>query len=501
MTHALSDLQPRAVWDYFYQLTQIPRPSKHEEAIQAFMLDFAQSLSLTAFRDEIGNIIIQKPATAGYENCKGVVLQSHLDMVPQANNDTPHDFTTDPIDAYVDGEWVTANGTTLGADNGMGVAAIMAVLADNTLQHGPLEALLTCDEETSMAGAFGLQPGVLHGEILLNLDSEDEKELYIGCAGGVDAVFRLPIQRQSVNEVDGSMAFFQVDLTGLKGGHSGMDIIRQRGNANKLLARLLSDVSTLLQMRIQHFSGGNLRNALPREATATIALSHLDGAAEVGKQSVAEVLAQCVSDFSAQLAREYGTIEPNVAVSVTAVDVSAETTVLCADSQRRLLGALHGCPNGVHRMSLDMPDLVETSSNLAIVNTEAQQVIFECLLRSSVDSARDELAVQIASVFELAGATSDFKGAYPGWQPNPNSEILEVMKKTGEQLFGQTPKLCAIHAGLECGILGGTYPHWDMISFGPTIRAPHSPDEKVNIASVSSFYDWLVATLQAIPRD
>ncbi len=487
MTHSLNGLKPQVVWDYFYQLTQIPRPSKHEEAIQQFMLDFAASLSLEAFRDDVGNIIVKKPASPGYENCKGVILQSHLDMVPQANNDTVHDFTSDPIQAYVDGEWVTAKGTTLGADNGMGVAAIMAIFADKTMKHGPLEALFTCDEETGMTGAFGLQPGVLSGDILMNLDSEDEKELYIGCAGGVDAVATLPIERQSV---DAQLSFFRIDLKGLKGGHSGVDIDKQRGNANKLLARLLSLLPENINWQLQHFTGGNLRNALPRESFAIIALNNDD----------ASIVSEIIDTSVSQLEREYGSVAPNLSISMNKIDAPAQTDVLTHQSQKTLIATINACPNGVHRMSLEIEGLVETSSNLAIVNTEQEQATIECLLRSSVDSVRDELSKNMQSVFDLAGAQCVFQGAYPGWQPNPQSEILEVMKKTGEELFGETPKLCAIHAGLECGLLGGVYPHWDMISFGPTIRAPHSPDEKVNIDSVTSFYDWLVTTLAAVPR-
>lgn len=486
MKHTLSGLQPQVVWDNFYQLTQIPRPSKHEQAIQAFMLDFGQGLGLETFRDEVGNIIIRKPATAGYESCRGVILQSHLDMVPQANSDTPHDFTTDPIAAYVDGDWVTAKGTTLGADNGIGVAAIMAILAADDLSHGPIEALLTCDEETGMTGAFGLKNNVLSGDILLNLDSEDEKELYIGCAGGVDGIFTLPIQRE---EMTANLSTYRIHLSGLKGGHSGIDIIQQRGNANKLLARFLTFIDGL-GVRLGEFNGGNLRNAIPREATATIALAAKQLSTLQGK----------LAAFTDILHAEYAVVEPNISLTIREITAHSDNRLLTVNSHKRLLSAINACPNGVHRMSLDMDNLVETSSNLAIVKTQETQIQLDCLLRSSLDSARDELAQQIRSVFSLAGADCRYQGAYPGWQPNPDSSILQVMQKTGQALFGESPKLCSIHAGLECGILGGIYPHWDMISFGPTIRAPHSPDEKVHIDSVNHFYAWLVATLQAIPQ-
>ncbi len=484
MTHSLSHLKPTIVWDFFYQLTQIPRPSKHEEKIQAFMLNFGQSLGLETFRDEIGNIIIKKPATKGYEDRKTVVLQSHLDMVPQANNDTPHDFAKDPINAYVDGDWVTAKGTTLGADNGMGVAAIMAVLSDKTVAHGPLEALFTCDEETSMAGAFELKPNVLAGDILLNLDSEDEKELYIGCAGGIDTTFTLPIERENAPK---EKQAYRLDLTGLKGGHSGIDIVLQRANANKLLARFLLQLDSLGDWQLHTFNGGNLRNAIPRESHAVVMLS------ETQKQKAPELIEQ----FQDIIQREYGEIEPNIELTIS--DSHCDN-VLTADTKNKLLHVINACPNGVHRMSIDIDNLVETSNNLSVVTTDNDNVMIACLLRSSVDSARDDFVQQITSLFQLAGASYHYAGAYPGWQPNPNSEILEVMKKTGKACFGEEPEIRAIHAGLECGLLGGTYPNWDMISFGPTIRFPHSPDEKVKIDTVAVFYDWLLATLKEIPK-
>ncbi len=485
MTHPLSTLEPKAVWDNFYQLTQIPRPSKHEEAIQAFMLEFGRSLGLETFRDDVGNVIIKKPAHAGCEDCPGVILQSHLDMVPQANSDVDHDFTRDPIQAYIDGQWVTARGTTLGADNGIGVAAVMAVLADQTIKHGPIEALFTCDEETGMTGAFGLSDKSLSGEILLNLDSEDEKELYIGCAGGVDGIFQLPVAREAM---DDAMALYQIQLRGLKGGHSGVDISCQRGNANKLLARFLTFIDSPA-IKLCDFSGGNLRNAIPRESSAIIACEPKD---------IAAVRAR-LTEFMAMLHAEYAKVEPDIALTVVEYDGGETYTALNQASKQRFLAVMNAAPNGVYRMSLDMEGLVETSSNLAIVEMKQQAVHFDFLLRSSVDSARDELAQQISDLFLLAGGEGVYEGAYPGWQPNLDSRILAVMQKTGEALFGEPPALRSIHAGLECGLLGGIYPNWDMISFGPTIRFPHSPDEKVEIASVGSFYTWLVATLEAVP--
>ncbi len=484
MKNEILSLQPSAVWHYFYQLTQVPRPSKHEDKIQAFMLEFGQSLGLETTRDETGNVIIKKPASAGCEDRLGVVLQGHLDMVPQANNDTPHDFVNEPITAYIDGEWVTAKGTTLGADNGIGVAAIMAVLADDTIKHGPLEALFTCDEETSMAGAFGLKSHVLDGDILLNLDSEREKELCIGCAGGIDAEFHLPIVREPLPQ---DKALYQLTIKGLKGGHSGVDINLQRGNANKLLGRWL----TLLDVdwSLVSFNGGSLGNAIPREATAVIAFAEHDKAP----------VEKMTDTFKTMLQREYGEVEPHVELLIETAS-AANNQAFTDHSRKALLNAITACHNGVYRMSIDIDGLVETSNNLAIVNTQEYDVQIDCMLRSSVDSARDELVAQLTAVFEMAGATCRFFGAYPGWQPNPKSAILDVMKRTGEQLFGQTPLVQAIHAGLECGLFAGAYPHWDMISFGPTICFPHSPDEKVKIDTVAPFYQWLLLTLENVPE-
>ncbi len=494
MSNQIATLQPSNVWNYFYQLTQVPRPSKHEEKIQQFMVDFGNSLGLETFKDEVGNVIIRKPATKGYENAKGVVLQSHLDMVPQANNDTPHNFETDPIQAYIDGEWVTAKGTTLGADNGMGVASIMAILSDKDVEHGPLEALFTCDEETSMMGAECLKPDVLNGKILLNLDSEDEKELYIGCAGGIDGTYKLPLLAEAQN--DSALSAFRIELKGLRGGHSGVDIHLQRGNASKLLARLLTQIDSVLEFKLADFAGGNISNAIPREASSILYMN----------PSLLAELEEQLQKFKEVFVGEFGGVENELELLVSKVDCDiANVSVLTEESKKKLLAAISACPNGVYRMSVDVEGLVETSSNLAIVKLvkDSDECVFayvECMLRSSVDTARDDLAQQIANVFVLAGGSAEYTGAYPGWKPNPNSEILQIMTRVGEELFGETPQQRAIHAGLECGLLGGTYPHWDMISFGPTIKFPHSPDEKVNIASVGVFYEWLLATLKAIPH-
>ncbi len=482
MTNEILSLKPTAVWKYFYQLTQVPRPSKHEDKIQAFMLEFGQSLGLETLRDETGNVIIKKPASKGYEDRLGVILQAHLDMVPQANNDTPHDFVNDPITAYIDGEWVTAKGTTLGADNGIGVSAIMAILADNDIKHGPIEALFTCDEETGMTGAFGLKDDVLDGDILLNLDSEEEKELCIGCAGGIDGTTHLPITRQ---DKPTEKALYELTIKGLRGGHSGVDIHLQRGNANKLLGRWLTLIDT--DFDLISINGGSLRNALPREASAVIATDS------------DKALLEAVADkFKQILAKEYGDVEPDVELLIDNASVE-NNHALTEVSKKAVLNAISACHHGVYRMSVDMEGLVETSNNLAIIKTTDNDVEFDCLVRSSVDSARDELVAHLTATFDMAGATTEFSGAYPGWKPNPKSAILEVMKTTAEQLFGITPPIQAIHAGLECGLLGGVYPHWDMISFGPTICFPHSPDEKVKIDTVAPFYEWLLLTLENIP--
>ncbi len=483
MKNEILSLQPTAVWHHFYQLTQVPRPSKHEDKIQAFMLEFGKSLGLETIHDETGNVIIKKPASAGYEDRLGVVLQGHLDMVPQANNDTPHDFVNDPITAYIDGEWVTAKGTTLGADNGIGVAAIMAVLSDDNIKHGPLEALFTCDEETSMAGAFGLKSGVLDGDVLLNLDSEEEKELCIGCAGGIEGEFHLPINRESLPS---EQSLYQLTIKGLKGGHSGVDINLQRGNANKLLGRWLALLD--VDWSLVSFNGGSLSNAIPREAIAVVAFAESD------KSQVEKI----TNTFEKMLQREYGDLEPHVELLVEAASVE-NNQVFAESSKKALLNAIAACHNGVYRMSVDIEGLVETSNNLAIVTTKESDVQIDCMVRSSVDSARDELVAQLAAVFEMAGAECRFFGAYPGWKPNPKSALLEIMKSTGEKLFGKTPLVQAIHAGLECGLFAGAYPHWDMISFGPTICFPHSPDEKVKIDTVEPFYQWLLLTLENIP--
>jgi dipeptidase D len=482
----IKDIQPTEVWGIFNQMLQIPRPSYHEEKIQEWAFNFGKNLGLDTLKDESGNIIIRKPATPGMENRKGVILQGHLDMVPQKNSDKMHDFVTDPIEAIIDGEWVTANGTTLGADNGIGVSAALAVLASKTLKHGPVEVLLTATEETGMDGANGLKPGVLQGDILINMDSEDEGELYVGCAGGEDINCKFKYKGKKTAK---SMVGLKLSVTGMKGGHSGIDIVLGRGNAIKVFFRILN-AAEQFGVRLAEFEGGNLRNAIPREAFGIVAV----------KKSKATEFAQMVEELTEVIKKELAATEPTLTVSLEKVKLPK--TVIDKKVQKRLISAVVACPNAVIRMSDSMPGLVETSSNLAIVKSDAKKktITAACLMRSSVDSAKAELGSRIKAVFELAGAKVSFSGAYPGWKPNMDSAIMKIMQKVYNDNFGKIPEIKAIHAGLECGILGGNYPHWDMISFGPTIRFPHSPDEKVNIETVQKFWDFLVATLENIPE-
>ena len=485
MSDEIKKLEPKMIWENFYELTQIPRPSKHEGQIVEFLKSFGKKYGLETIIDDIGNVIIRKPATSGMEKSKGIILQSHMDMVPQANSNIKHDFTKDPIDAYIDGEWVTARDTTLGADNGMGIAATMAVLQSKDLQHGPVEALFTIDEETGMTGAFKLKAGLLKGDILMNLDSEDEGELYVGCAGGEDANATFNAKLENIPAGYEACA---IAIQGLKGGHSGMDIILGRGNANKMIFRLLKHLQNKFNIRIGHLKCGSLRNAIPREAFVTF----FAPSGKIGEITV------FVADFEKTVKAELKITAPDLTVSITKPE--SVTQVIDIETQKNLINAVLACPNGVIRMSDTMSGLVETSSNLAIVKTDSDKITVSCLMRSSVDSARAALAQRIESVFELAKADIKFSGGYPGWKPNMDSPILKTMIQTYENMYGKKPEIKAIHAGLECGILGGIYPNWDMISFGPTIRFPHSPDEKVKIDSVQKFWDFLKETLKNVPE-
>ena len=479
----MKNLAPKAVWEHFYSLTQIPRPSGKKEEVSAFLAEYGKSLGLETIVDTIGNVIIRKPASPGYENHPGVILQGHMDMVPQKNNDTTFDFEKDPIEAYVDGEWVTAKGTTLGADNGIGVAAAMAILADKSVVHPPLEVLVTVDEETGMYGAFALEGGMLQGKTLLNLDSEAEGELYVGCAGGVDTTAKFHYTPVEVEEGDVAV---KVSVKGCKGGHSGCDIHLQRANANKLLFRFLKDAVANYEARLAYVEGGSLRNAIPREAAAVITIP---------AEGVDEIM-DLVTEYESLFVAEYDGVEDNI--QLTATEVECPATELPEDVQDFLIHAITACPHGVYRVIPEMPDVVETSNNLAMLVTEDNCVTVMCLTRSSVESRKEELRSIIESVFAMAGAEVVFSGSYPGWKPNLNSHILQVMKTTYQENYGVEPRVIIIHAGLECGIIGRNYPGMDMISFGPTIKYPHSPDEKVNIPSVAKFYEYLLATLKAL---
>ena len=477
--------EPKALWENFYSLTQIPRPSGKKEAISQFLADYGKKLGLETVVDEIGNVIIRKPASPGYENHPGVILQGHMDMVPQKNGDKVFDFEKDPICAYVEDnkEWVTADGTTLGADNGIGVATAMAILADKSVVHPPLEAFFTVDEETGMYGAQALEGGVLKGSTLLNLDSETEGELYIGCAGGVDTTARFDFAPVAVEEGDIAL---KVTIKGLKGGHSGCDIHLQRANANKLLFRFLKDAVANHEARLASVEGGSLRNAIPREAEAVITIPK-DGKEE---------MMQLVRDYEDLFITEYNGVEDNL--QFTAAETACPKEEMPEDVQDFLIHAITICPHGVYRMIPEMPDVVETSNNLSTIAMEGNSVKVLCLTRSSVESRKEELKQMIDSTFRLAGADVEFSGAYPGWKPNVNSHILRVMKGIYEKEFNQEPKVITIHAGLECGIIGRNYPGMDMISFGPTIEHPHSPDERVNIQTVQKFYKYVLAVLKEL---
>ena len=482
MNRDFSALCPALVWKHFAAICNIPHPSHHEEKIRQYVVDFAEAQGLEYKVDEANNVYVRKPATAGMENRKGIVIQAHLDMVPQKNNDKVFDFENDPIEAYIDGEWVTANGTTLGADNGIGAAAILAVLEDKTLVHGEVEALFTATEETGMDGAVGLKGGLLKGDILLNLDSETEGELYVGCAGGLDANITLPYTAEAA---PAGYVAYSVEVKGLKGGHSGIQIGYQRANANRELFRLLNH--TACDVRLASVDGGGLRNAIPREATAVVLVSEADTAAFEAEVAQAEKT----------LVAEFANIEDSISVKCTKCQMP--TTVIPAQVAEKLAKAVIGAPNGVVKMSVEMEGLVQTSSNLARVVSDGSVVKIQCLLRSSVNSEKHALGEAIKGVFELAGATVELSGDYDGWKPNMESPILHTMLASYESLYGVKPAVMAIHAGLECGIIGGKYEGLDMISFGPTICFPHSPDEKVEIASVEKFYSFLLHTLANAP--
>ncbi len=485
MSNEILNLEPKAIWKNFYSLTQIPRPSKKEGEIIEFMKKWGEDHGFETIVDEIGNVIIKKPATPGMENRQGVILQGHLDMVPQKNSDIDHDFEKDPIDVYIDGEWVTAKGTTLGADNGMGVAAAMAMLESDDIPHGPIEALCTVDEETGMTGAVNLKPGLLDGNILINMDSEDEGELYIGCAGGVDTNVKY---KYTEEPVQGGMAAFKIIVKGLKGGHSGLDIHLGKGNACLILNKVMLNASDKFGLRLAHIDAGSLRNAIPREAFATVVL----------RRENEESFLSYIGETEKNEKETYKDIDPDLAIVAEKTDLPAK--VIDEKTQSGLFNGVANCPNGVIEWDKNMPDVVETSSNLAIIKSDNGAINISVLTRSAVDNERDRVAKNIADNFKDYGAEVTHSGAYPGWKPNVDSAILETMKKVYNNKFGKVPDVKVIHAGLECGILGATYTNWDMISFGPTIRFPHSPDEKVNIETVQKFWDFLVEILKNVPE-
>lgn len=482
--NTIQDLEPRLLWQNFHALTRIPRPSKHEARALEFVENYARQLGLTVFRDKVGNVIIRQDATPGCEHKIGVILQAHIDMVPQKNNDKQHDFLTDPIETIVDGSWVRANGTTLGADDGIGVAAALAVLADKNIAHGSLEVLITFDEETGMTGAYGLQQGDLRGKILLNLDSETDGEIFIGCAGGLDVNATFKYNEVETAEED---IAFELTLSGLRGGHSGIDINLGRANANKLITRFLKYSAANFESMLSHLEGGNMRNAIPREARAVVTIDSDDK----------EEFIEAVEEFEDMFRSEYADVEPQL--SFTARRVETPSRVIDEMTADDIINALQGCPNGPIRMSTEMPGLVETSTNLAVVRTVDGTAEVKFLIRSSVDTAKDDVASSIESIFRLAGAEVEMFGEYPGWKPNPQSAILSVVVDTYNKLYGHAPQVKAMHAGLECGVMAGIYHDWDMVSFGPTIEHPHSPDERVSIRSVGNFWSLLTSVLANIP--
>ena len=481
----LSELKPESVFYYFSEICKVPRPSKKEEKIISYLENFAAEQKLEIKKDEVGNILIKKPATPGKENLKTVVLQSHVYMVCEKNNDVEHDFLTDPIETIIDGEWLKAKGTTLGADNGIGVATELAILAANDIEHGPIECLFTIDEETGLTGAFALKEGFMSGDILLNLDSEDEGELFIGCAGGIDSVGEFHYREVPVPT---GYFFFRVDVKGLKGGHSGGDIHLGRGNANKILNRFLSQTAKKYDMYICEVNGGNLRNAIPREAYAICAVPH----------DAKEPVRVDLNIFIADIENEFAVSEPDL--KLTLQSETPRKMAIDQDTSSRLLKTLYAVPHGVYAMSQDIPGLVETSTNLASIKMiDSKKIKIETSQRSSILSARNDMANTVRAAFELGGARVSFGEGYPGWKPNPHSEILEIAVASYKRLFGVDAKVKAIHAGLECGLFLDKYPGLDMISFGPTLTGVHSPDERMHIPSVEKFWNHLLDVLANVP--
>jgi dipeptidase D len=484
MSQEIRNLEPKALWNKFSDLNAVPRPSKKEERVIEFIKNFGHNLGLETFEDEIRNVIIRKPATPGMENRKAVVLQGHLDMVHQKNSDTIFDFDTQGIDMYVDGDWVRAKGTTLGADNGLGVAMIMAVLESTTMKHPAIEALFTIDEETGMTGALNLKGGLLNGEILLNMDTEEDDEIDIGCAGGIDVT---ATRKYNEEETPKGSVGYTITVKGLNGGHSGMDIHKGLGNANKIMNRLLFDGFENFGLQIAEINGGSLRNAIPRESVAKIIVAQMYDEAFVFDMQ------EIINDIKT----EYKTTEPNLVIEITKSELP--NSVMDLGVQEGIIRSIYAAHNGVYRMSADMEDLVETSNNVARVIIKDGEITIGCLTRSSVETSKFDLANSLRSVFELCGCVVTLTGSYPGWTPNINSEILDVLVSIYEKQNNHKPKVVACHAGLECGILGTNYPEMDMISFGPTIHGAHSPDERASIKSAQKFWKFVIEILESIP--
>nr|WP_315220825.1 aminoacyl-histidine dipeptidase [uncultured Flavobacterium sp.] len=484
MSQEIRNLEPKTLWNKFADLNAVPRPSKKEERVIEFMKNFGNSLGLETFEDEIRNVIIRKPATPGMENRKAIVLQGHLDMVHQKNADTIFDFDTQGIDMYVDGDWVRARGTTLGADNGLGVATIMAILESKDILHPAIEALFTIDEETGMTGALNLKGGILQGQILLNLDTEEDDEIDIGCAGGIDVTATRTYHEEETPE--GSVGHI-ITVKGLNGGHSGMDIHKGLGNANKIMNRLLFDAFENFGLQVAEINGGSLRNAIPRESVAKVVISEMFDEAYIFDMQ------EIINDIKL----EYKTTEPNLSIEI--VKCETPEKVMDLGVQEGIIRAIYAAQNGVYRMSADMDNLVETSNNIARVIVKDGEILIGCLTRSSVETSKFDLANSLRSAFELVGCEVELSGSYPGWTPNVNSEILDVLTGIYEKQNGEKAKVVACHAGLECGILGTNYPDMDMISFGPTIHGAHSPDERASISSAQKYWKFVLEILSNIP--
>ena len=485
MNDIIRDLEPKEVWTQFADLNAVPRASKKEEQVRQFMVDFGKSLGLETLEDAIGNVIIKKPASVGMEDRKTVILQSHLDMVHQKNNDTEFDFDTQGIEMKVDGDWVKAEGTTLGADNGLGVAAIMAILKSDDIVHPPIEALFTIDEETGMTGAQNLDGSLLDGRILLNLDTEEDDEIGIGCAGGVDVTASRTYEMHDVEDDDNYG--IKISVTGLNGGHSGMEIHKGLGNSNKILGRLLCSISK--EYRIAEVKGGGLRNAIPREAWAMVIIDNSD-VAEVSRE---------IEKAAWEIKKDFEDVDPDLTIHIDA-EIAAPAKALNKEDSRKFTQMIYALHNGVYKMSADIPDLVEASNNVARVELKDGKAEVQNLTRSSVESSKEEVANKLKEAFDAAGFETVFSGSYPGWQPNPNSEILKTLEGLYKEMFNEQPNVAACHAGLECVILGERIPGLDMISFGPTILGAHSPDERASISSTQKFWKYLLEILKQTPK-